>query len=181
MGRGRALTVSVSLGRARPYLGWMRHLALLVLAVLSAAAPTAAAQQTNAPPGNSGLDQYLESVPSDSGATPSRGVAGSKPGKVPGAVTRTLRDRGASGAELQRLIARTVPQPRGTETRRAVKDVSRGHAGTASAGGGPVRATIAAATGSGGGAGLWLRLLVAALLVGAAGAVVLRRVRSRPS
>lgn len=57
----------------------MRFNASLLLALLALAVPATAAAQTattNAPPGNSGLSQYLEVVPTASGNAPSRSGKG---------------------------------------------------------------------------------------------------------
>lgn len=53
-----------------PYLGQMRSLQLALLMVLAVgigALPTASAQTVNAPPGASGIDEYLETVPGAKG------------------------------------------------------------------------------------------------------------------
>jgi hypothetical protein len=57
----------------------MTQRALAIAAtILAIGAPAADAQQSNAPPGNSGIDQYLETIPGTEGSTPVRGRASTR-------------------------------------------------------------------------------------------------------
>jgi hypothetical protein len=81
----------------------------LVACALALALPAAAgAQDTNAPPGNSGIDEYLETVPSASGDRPTGGGgasrAGENTGRVPSVVAEGLSGRGADGHAVEDLV-----------------------------------------------------------------------------
>lgn len=78
-------------------------------ALTLATAATAPAQQTIAPPGNSGVDQYLEVVPSAKGnATPTSKGKG-KGDALPDRARRELQRAGRAGRELERLVDATAP------------------------------------------------------------------------
>lgn len=145
---------------------WMR-IPLTTLAMLLAglvlAAP-AAAQQFNAPPGNSGVDEYLESVPGAEGNRPTNRDTERSP-LAPGARS-DLERQGADGraaAELAESEGDKKSVPAGALPRGAGD--SGGVAGTLG------RAT----TGSAEGMGIWLPILLAVSAIGALIAVLLRR------
>jgi hypothetical protein len=82
---------------------------VLAACALGLAIPAAAAaQETNAPPGNSAIDEYLETVPSASGNRPATGEGGSheagNPSELPAVVAGALRDRGADGRAVADLV-----------------------------------------------------------------------------
>jgi hypothetical protein len=145
-------------------------LATLVLA-LAVAPSGAAAQGTNAPPGNSAIDEYLETIPGTTGDRPaSPSGAGSNPSS---GLTATERKRlealGPDGRVLAGAIEQTTPA-RGT--------------GSLSDGKGrpPVASVVEAVGGHDGGSGLGLILpliLLATLLVMLV--ALLRRRRSSSS
>jgi hypothetical protein len=137
--------------------------------VVSPAAFAQAPPQTNAPPGNSAIDEYLETIPSASGSVRPRG-----PGGGSGALTPALRRRldrlGPDGQTLARLVASTSPAaPEVAPARREVAEAT-------SASRSPAGALIAAATGQGDGGGLGpvLPAILLASLVAAGAAVVVR-------
>jgi hypothetical protein len=81
----------------------------LAACALALALPAAAgAQETNAPPGNSGIDEYLETVPSASGDRPAggggAGAAGEDTRRLPAVVAGALRGRGADGRAVEDLV-----------------------------------------------------------------------------
>lgn len=89
-----------------------RVLTMLTIAFLLIAAP-ARAQQTLAPPGNAGAEQYLETVPGASGnqtVKPDR----SKPNSsvLPSRVRKQLESRGPDGQQLEALVNATAPSPK---------------------------------------------------------------------
>jgi hypothetical protein len=85
----------VSFGRCGAYEKSMRLLAILV-SLLALGVPNAAVAQ-NAPPGNSEVEQYFESVPNGSGnAGVRRGVTEGR-GHLPADVRRDLERLGADG------------------------------------------------------------------------------------
>lgn len=85
--------------------------ALVVLVALALACPAASLAeppQTNAPPGNSGIDEYLETVPGASGnkrpRPPGQGGAGSS---LSPALRARLERQGADGKALANAIDAT--------------------------------------------------------------------------
>jgi hypothetical protein len=85
---------------------------LVALALLAMpAAAIAKAPKTNAPPGNSAIDQYLETVPDAGGASPPRPPAGG--GSSAGALTAAQRARldrlGPDGRTLVAAVDATSP------------------------------------------------------------------------
>ena len=87
-----------------------RVLTLLTIAFLLVAAP-ARAQQTLAPPGNAGAEQYLETVPGASGNQTVK-PDGPKPnGSVlPSRVRKQLESRGPDGKQLEALVDATAAE-----------------------------------------------------------------------
>jgi hypothetical protein len=85
---------------------------LVVCALALVLPPAAGAQETNAPPGNSAIDEYLETVPSASGNRPSAGPRSAQDDRpVPTAAARALRGRGAEGRAVAELV-RSSPASR---------------------------------------------------------------------
>lgn len=78
----------------------------MTVCLLLVAAP-ARGQQTLAPPGNSGVQQYLETVPGASGNHPVK--PGSKP-VLPARVRRQLESLGSDAKKLEALVNATAPQ-----------------------------------------------------------------------
>jgi hypothetical protein len=155
-------------------------LAACALALLAPAA-TAPAQETNAPPGNSGIDEYLETVPSASGNRPTGRIVSGRPATraTPERAARALRGRGRDGQALERLVRETAPpQARPDRARRGRTSVTE----PAGAGGdSPLRSVIRAVTGDdgGGGMGAALPAILLGALAAATGVVAIRLVRRR--
>jgi hypothetical protein len=143
------------------------------LAVAASAAP-AAAQQTIAPPGNAGVQQYLETVPSARGNTAPSGPAGARSHHdpaVPSSVTTRLQQHGEEGRKLEALVAATGPSSRSKGIRRS----SRPEPTPRSSAFHSAAAGLTAGSGSGG-----MGLLLPALLLGSAivlGGIAVRRRR----
>jgi hypothetical protein len=164
----------------------MRRL-LATLVVLAFAAPAPALAQrsgTNAPPGNSAIDEYVESVPSANGSTPTRGLVGPKPQRLAGAAGRTLRAAGKDGRLLEQIVAATAPtaalKAAGKTKVSAALPAIPGSDAPGAKGRSPLSSVAdAILTGSGGGSGMGAAfpLLLVAL---AAGTLVLGRRRRRP-
>src|SRR4051794_3128072 len=105
--------------------------------------PAALAQSSNAPPGNSGIDQYLESVPSSSGDRPSTGGGEDKQGSsLPPRTSARLRALGKDGEAVDRLSATTRAK---AKRRKLVAE------GTGAAGRAPLPSVGRAISGSDGG------------------------------
>lgn len=146
-----------------------RALTMLVALVLLAAPAVAPAQQplTNAPPGNSAIDEYLETVPGATGNQVPR-----RPGTGGHVLTPAQRKRlealGPDGKALADVVDATAPPP-AKPGQKIDLDDAKGRS--------PVSAVIEAATGSNGGAGMgvFLPIILLASLVGTIVLVVLRR------
>lgn len=144
---------------------------VLVLAVFALPAGAAApAAQTNAPPGNSAIDEYLETVPGATGdqrpGTPGPAGSGSGGGLTP-AQRAKLERLGPDGKALANAVDATAP-PSATKTSQQI-DSENGRS--------PISAVLDAATGSdgGGGMGVVLPIILLASLLGVIALVVLRR------
>lgn len=140
------------------YRSGMRRASLLVtllVAVLGCAAP-AGAQRSNAPPGNSGVDEYLETVPEAGGHQPTRRDPSNSP--LSAATRERLERAGADGQAAADLAERSSPKPDENDTPAVASP--RGDPGV-------VRPLVRAAGGSGDGMGLWLPILLAVVAAGA--------------
>jgi len=147
-----------------------RALTLLVALVLLAgpAAASAQAPPTNAPPGNSAIDEYLETVPGATGdQVPRRPGAGGKPVLTP-AQRKRLEALGPDGKALADAVDATAP-PAAKPARKIDLDDVKGRS--------PITAVFEAATGSDGGEGMGIVLPIILLgsLLGTIALVVLRR------
>jgi hypothetical protein len=181
----------------------MRHLPrILPIVLLVLALPAAAIgkpRRTVAPPGVSGISQYVEVVPSAAGPTPPRGGAGaSGPGSpLTASQSRYLNGLGPDGRTLAAVVDATAPQTLGVPVQGRSVTPARPAGGTGAGPSGvaqphgnlpatanlPLDPTsspvsmILGAAGGGGGPGVLLPgfLLVSAL---AAGALAVRRRRT---
>lgn len=170
---------------------------VLVALVLSALlAPSAAAKHTPlAPPGNSGIGQYVEIIPTASGSRPTRTIhrqggargsaaagvgQGGGPGGnsgVSGATAHALSADGPAGTAAANLAQATAP-PRVTAQHRHVLVRVFPPSAPVSGAPSPVRSVLGALAGSSssGGLGLLLPVLLILALLGA-GALALARHR----
>ena len=145
--------------------------ALVVLALALPALAHAQAPQTNAPPGNSAVDEYLETVPGATGNTRPRAPAQAGAGaSVLSAAERARLERlGPDGKTLADAVEATAPATKkGTSAKPEVLE---------STGRSPGRELLDAVGGNDGGGGMGLVLpgiLIAALLA-AITLVLLRR------
>ncbi len=145
--------------------------ALIALAALAVALPaTAQAQpaQTNAAPGNSAIDEYLETVPGASGDARPRPPGQGGSGVLSAAERARLERLGADGKALADAVETTSPAKRAA----VAPDTLEG------AGRSPARGLLDAVGGDDGGTGMGILLpaiLVAALLT----AIVLVLLRRR--
>jgi hypothetical protein len=100
---------------------------LAMLAALALAAPgvASAATTTNAPPGNSGISQYLEVVPSASG---NKVKGDGKTSPLNGKEQKKLQQSGSDGQALQRVVDQTSPDtPAATTPSTASKPKAKSH------------------------------------------------------
>jgi hypothetical protein len=169
----------------------VKRLALVICIAACVALPASAAAKNHprylTPPGNSGITQYSEVVPSAGGNTPTSGHPAAPPSQAPPAARHALAGSGKSRQELLGFVASTAPPA-------AAKHSSK-HGGSGSS---PGRHAVSAASaanpsgssglasfvkslaGSGGGSGgmgLILPLILGATLLGAVGAWARRRTR----
>jgi hypothetical protein len=157
--------------------------AVMLLPLVGALSPAALAQDTNAPPGNSGVDQYLETVPEAGGNRP----AGERKGetRLPARTREQLKAAGADGEAIANLVGSTGPS-RSERSERESKGGDQTGGGTSSS---PSVAdsprarnapgSIAAPTLGGSGTGGMGLLLPVLLALSALGAVLLGLRRRR--
>jgi hypothetical protein len=155
--------------------------ALVALALIAApAAASAQTQKTNAPPGNSAIDEYLETVPAASGnVRPRPGAAGGGSSSSLTAAERArLEKLGPDGKTLADAIDATSPD-RSSGTGAGAGSGSPS-AGSVSAGDGrsPISQVFDGAVGRDGGGGMGV-LLPAILLASLLGIVTLAVMRRR--
>lgn len=153
-----------------------RHLAVLAAfaAALGLLPGSAMAQRSNAPPGNSGVQEYLETIPDGSGkrATNDAGHRVRGPlldsGVVRDATRRRLQALGDRGEKVAALAEATAPKP----ARSARPGDSDGESAVSGV------ARTAAGEGGDGGMGILLPLLLLAALAGAVGYALRRQAKS---
>jgi len=138
----------------------MRVLAILA-AVLFTPAVASAQTTTNAPPGNSGISQYLEVVPAASGGKPTKDIREHNV-KTPPALQRAGRD----GQRLAAIAAGTSPAPAAQHQTKAKPHRKRARHTTTQRDDSSQKALAAAftGTGTGGSGGLGIPLIVPMLL-----------------
>ena len=146
-----------------------RVLSVLVALALVALPSAASAQATTAPPGNSAIDEYLETVPSATGnqrpGTP--GTGGKNDSVLTKAERTKLEQLGPDGKALADAIDATAP-PAAKPGQKLDESAGAGRS--------PIGAVLEAVTGtgSGGGMGIFLPLILLASLLGVI-ALALRR------
>ena len=165
---------------------------LVTLAALLVAIPgmASAATTTNAPPGNSGISQYLEVVPSASG---NKVKGDGKTSPLTHKEQKKLQQQGSDGQALQRIVnqtspaaapATTTPQPKPHKKARSVTQTTPTTTSSDDATSTQKRDALAVAAaydgGSGGGTGSGIGVPLIALMAAAALAVgVIAIVRHR--
>ncbi|HWF51455.1 MAG TPA: hypothetical protein VG294_12520 [Solirubrobacteraceae bacterium] len=155
---------------------------LLVALALPASAVAASSPTTIAPPGNSGVSQYREDVPTAKGNRPSSAFtpggggstgSGYSGGSVSPSTLRALDKQGSAGRKAAALAQATAPStgaPAGPKTFKT-------NAGSQGSGASPVTSVVKALTGSSNGSGLGalLPIILIASLLGVSALAVLRR------
>lgn len=145
--------------------------ALVALALAFPAAVVAQAPQTNAPPGNSAIDEYLETVPGAAGNTRPRPPAQSGRDSVLSPAQRARLERlGPDGRTLANAVDATSPAPPSASSKRTTpKDETAAPKAETPApkadGRSPLREVVGTATGSDGGSGMGF--VLPAILLGA--------------
>jgi hypothetical protein len=182
------IAAPVSTQRHITYLAAMRALLVGLSILLLTPALASARGRTVAPPGNSAVNQYVESVPTASGGQPtgtihaggtngsgpSNGPGGTAGGALPSATATALAHDGSDGAATAAVARATAPSrrhPAGTHS--SAREPSAGGGS-----GSPISAVVGALTGSSAQGGLGL-LLPAILLLSAVGAAAIALWRRR--
>jgi len=139
---------------------------LVVLALATPAPALAQSGQTNAPPGNSAIDEYLEAVPSAGGNTPTSAIVRSRGGTLRGPSGKALRATGNDGRRLAQIVKATAPK----KAVDAAEHPGRATAHPADVGGRSPLSSVADAvlTGSGGGSGMGALFPVLLIVLAAA-------------
>jgi hypothetical protein len=147
-------------------------------------ASAVAAKHTIAPPGNSGVSQYQENVPTAKGNQPSNTISpgggtngpGSTGGSLSPSTLRALDKQGSAGRKAAALAQATAPRTGRTAGTPTVKT----NAGSQDSGASPVTSVVKALTGSSNGSGLGalLPIILIASLLGVTALAVLRRRRA---
>ena len=152
------------------------RIVLLACAVaLLLASPAAAQSGQIAPPGNSGVDEYLETVPTPEGNRPSRGDDGDGGGTARGPALsrearRRLEDSGPDGKRAAALAEATAPRPARSGRSAELEKAGEGK--------GAVGAVVDRVVGADDdGMGAWLPILLGVTLAGAVAIAVIRRRR----
>lgn len=148
----------------------MTRLLSAVVALALLAVPPGAAAQTNAPPGNSAIDEYLETVPGATGnQRPRQPGTGGEGTILTPAERKRLEALGPDGKALADAVDATAPAPAAKPGRKIDIDAAQGRS--------PIIAVFEAATGQdgGGGMGFMLPVILLASLLGVIALVVLRR------
>lgn len=144
--------------------------ALVALALVFPAATVAQAPQTNAPPGNSAIDEYLETVPGATGNTRPRPPGQGSGGSLTPAERAKLEQLGPDGKTLANAVDATSPaKPDASRTSDGAEQQNDGRsplAGVAHAFGGSE---------AGSGMGIALPAILLGVLLAALALVLLRR------
>ena len=162
----------------------MRSAVIALLASLVLPASALATTRTIAPPGNSGVSQYQEDVPTAKGNRPSNTIVpgggkhgpGSSSGALSSSTLRALDKQGSAGRRAAALAEATGPSATGSSEGRSTNS----NAGNQDSGSSPVTSVVRALTGSSssGGLGPLLPIILVASLLGAAALALLRRRRT---
>ena len=160
-----------------PVLVYMRICTVGLVCGALLALPAGAGAAVCAPPGNSGVGQYLEVVPGASCNHKTGGPSGTHGGSLPPGTAHQLSSQGGAGQAVAALVRSTGTAPRGSAHRSGTH--------TAAVPSAPGRSLLPAllhpiVSGSGGGLGVLLPLLLAAALIAVGAAALLRRRRVHP-
>lgn len=157
----------------------------MIAGIVALVAPAGAAARVVklAPPGNSGIGQYVEVVPTAGGGKPTGGVGSGRPAAsvIPPAAARALARAGADGRAAAALANATAPSLAALASGSATQPGN--YPATGSGGGSSPLSTLArAVTGSSSGRGLgaWLPAILIVVALGG-GAIGLRKRLARRS
>jgi hypothetical protein len=164
-----------------------RILTALMITALVVPAAAAARLRTIAPPGNPAISQYLETIPTDKGQSPTSS-RGTRPGVLSSAQRQTLDHAGTNGRTLVSVVNATSPSPVTTAGSRVRKITSAdGAAGSlpeaalSGRGAASPAGSLLAAAGGDGGIDVFLPVLLGAAVLGVIARAVVRWRRTRAS
>ena len=147
-----------------------------LLLALALAAPAAAQRGTLAPPGNSGVDEYKETIPTSRGNRPTDSLpGGGGGGGLNQGAQRSLDRLGADGKTVADLAKRTAPPKARPGDRGAVPDAQTSDEGSPF---GAVFKRVFGVGDDGSGSGALLPLTLLAGLVALSAIALLRRRRA---
>ena len=147
-----------------------------LLLALALAAPAAAQRGTLAPPGNSGVDEYKETIPTSRGNRPTDSLpGGGGGGGLNQGAQRSLDRLGAGGQTVADLAKRTAPPKARPGDRGAVADAQTSDEGSPF---GAVFKRVFGVGDDGSGSGALLPLTLLAGLVALSAIALLRRRRA---
>jgi hypothetical protein len=147
-----------------------------LLLALALAAPAAAQRGTLAPPGNSGVDEYKETIPTSRGNRPTDSLpGGGGGGGLNQGAQRSLDRLGADGQTVADLAKRTAPPKARPGDRGAVADAQTSDEGSPF---GAVFKRVFGVGDDGSGSGALLPLTLLAGLVALSAIALLRRRRA---
>lgn len=160
----------------------MRTILLVIAMLAGLVAPSFAAAKTLAPPGTSGVDEYLETVPDAKGERPG-GSKGNGATRLPATARRALEAAGPDGRRVANLAGATAPRtppppPPPSSRTAAAKKARPTEPQRSTAGGSPLRTGLKVLAGGGGAGGIGL-LLPIVLVITAFGAVTVALRRHR--
>ncbi len=180
--RDRLLTAVMREGRS-PYNNPMPRALILALFLFALAAPAADAQ--NAPPGNSGVDEYLEAVPAATGNRPVNQANVKGGGTVLTAKQqRALDAEGVDGKAAARVAERFGAAGTGSKHKRAANTapaITPPSGGSTSSNGDSIVASLSKTVlpaGGNGGLGPALPIILVTIAAAGAGAAVARHRRT---
>jgi hypothetical protein len=90
--------------------------ALAVFLALLAMPCVASAEKGHAPPGNSGIDEYVESIPTAKGNRPTGKLRPGRTSLLSAQARGKLRAAGADGRRVEALVRKTAPRRRARST-----------------------------------------------------------------
>ena len=159
----------------------MRRVALILCLLCVAGTTPASAQEQVAPPGNAGVDEYLETIPEAEGNRPARPSTEAPTGQagIDARTRRELESLGDDGEAAARLADDGIRRSSGSSSAGTGAGSSSAESLDGAAGTGIGAALGQTVSAEEGGMGVALPILLAAALLGAVAIVVLRR-RSRP-
>jgi hypothetical protein len=159
-------------GRLRPTAALLAVLA----ALLGAPASAGAASRVIAPPGNSGVGQYVEVVPTAGGGAPVGSHQSGKGAALPASTVKRLNGLGPDGKALAAFAQQTGTP--GNAARRSSLAHSKSPSSTGPQILPPASALRAASPGAAGGLGLGLPIALGAIALAAAAMALGRRLRT---